>query len=515
MRHLILTSVVITALSVTFAHVAAAQPDNDQAPEIRPLRGDVYQVRVGGRVAVFAVTAAGIVVVDPLGRATAMWLREELMTRFPGQPVRFVVHSHHHFDRAEGGYVFQDAQVVAHREFNNNVDAARRSLPEFVALPDSNHNGAFDASELNGRPEAAGIASRDRNSDGSITPQELYVAVRSARTTYSRRFEIELANKTIQLIHPGPAFATDMTAVYFPAERLLFAADGPPVTTVPFSFGQFRPHDVFEWVHTLAALDFDELLFGDGHTMTRADLIELRDYLDDLRARAAEAYEQGRSLAALQLAGIDRYTNSPHYPARSVQVSAIYRTIRVLKLQVFGAAATNYDKPAGCEGFTVCSVGGAVPAATGGLTFLFSRSHGVVSELTLEQQTWNTRTRPSYTEEIALRQARGSLLWRVSPPTQSPLSLALLIGPSITFGDLRGVTRVEGKLVPTGGRHLVHSTAVRTGLTVGGDMVLGHRHRFVIPIRLTLTPSVPSYWPSHLNLRAGIGINTSLIRHID
>jgi len=514
MRYRFLSGVV-AMLSFTFPYVAAAQPDNDQAPEIRPLRGDLYQVRVGSRVAVFAVTPAGIVVVDPLGRATAMWLREELMTRFPGQLVRFVVNSHHHFDRAEGGYVFPDAQVVAHREFDNNVDAARRSLPEFVGLTDANHNGAFDASELTASPEAAGIASRDRNSDGRVTPQELYVAVRPARTTYSRRFEIKLADKTIQLIHPGPAFATDMTAVYFPAERLLFAADGPPVNTAPFLFGQFRPRDVFEWIHTLAALDFDELLFGDGSTMTHTDLVELRDYLDDIRARAAEAYEQGQSLAALQLAGIDRYTTSRHYPGRSMQVSAIYRTIRVLKLQVFGAAATNYDKPAGCESFTVCSVGGAVPAATGGLTFLFSRSHGVAGEVTLEQQTWNTRTRPSYTEEIALRQARGSLLWRFSPPTQSPLSLALLVGPSITFGDLRGVTRVEGKLVPTGGRHLVHSTESRTGFTVGGDFVLGRQHRFVIPIRVTLTPSVPMYWPSHVNLRAGVGINTGLIRHIN
>jgi len=515
MRRRILTSVVVTALSLTFAHAGAAQQDNDQAPEIRRLRGDVYQVRVGSRVGVFAVTPAGIVVVDPLGRATAMWLREELLRRFPGQRVRFVVNSHHHFDRAEGGYVFQDAQVVAHREFDNNVEAARRSLPEFVGLTDSNHNGAFDASELTGSPETAGIASRDRNSDGSVTPRELYAAVRPARTTYSRRFEIVLANKTIQLIHPGPAFATDLTAVYFPAERLLFAADGPPVNTAPFSFGQFRPRDVFEWIHTLAALDFDELLFGDGNTMTRADLIELRDYLDDIRARAAEAHEQGQSLAELQLIGVDRYTTSRHYPGRSLQVSAIYRTIRVLKFQVSGAGATNYDKPGRCQGFDECSVGGAVPAATGGLTFLFSRSNAVVGEITFERQTWNTRTRPTYSEEIALRQTRGSLLWRFSPPTRSPLSFALLAGPSVTFGDLRGVTRLQGALVPTGGRHIVHSTESRPGFTVGGDIVLGRSHRFMIPIRVTLTPSLPTYWPSHLNVRAGIGMNTSLIRHVD
>jgi len=72
MRYRFLSGVV-AMLSFTFPSVAVAQPDNDQAPEIRPLRGDLYQVRVGSRVAVFAVTPAGIVVVDPLGRATAMW----------------------------------------------------------------------------------------------------------------------------------------------------------------------------------------------------------------------------------------------------------------------------------------------------------------------------------------------------------------------------------------------------------------------------------------------------------
>lgn len=515
MRCRILTSAVAAVLSFIFPHAAGAQQGEDQVPEIRPLRGDLYQVRAGSRVSVFFVTPAGIVVVDPLGRATAMWLREELLRRFPGQPVRFIVNSHHHFDRAGGGYVFPDAQVVAHREFNNNLTAARRSLPDFLGLTDSNHDGAFDTSELAGSSEAGLMASEDRNGDGLVTPEELYVGVRQARTMYSRDFAIELANKTVQLIHPGPAFATDMTAVYFPAERLLFAAGGPPVNTAPFSFGQYRPRDVFEWIHTLAALDFDELLFGNGDTMTRTALIELRDYLDDLRARAADAYEQGQSLAALQLVAVDRYTTSPHYAGRSMQVSAIYHTIRVMKLQAFGAGATNYDKPAACEGFTICSVGGAVPAATGGLTFLFSRSNGLVGEITFEQQTWNTRTRPSYTEEIALRQTRGSLLWRFSPPTHSRLSVALLVGPTTTFGDLRGVTRLQGALVPTGGRHVVHSTASRAGFTIGGDIGFGRRHRVVIPVRMTVTPSLPTYWPSHVNFRAGVGINAGLLRHVD
>ncbi|HYS25420.1 MAG TPA: hypothetical protein VEP46_07445, partial [Vicinamibacterales bacterium] len=207
---------------------------------------------------------------------------------------------------------------------------------------------------------------------------------------------------------------------------------------------------------------------------------------------------------------------SPHFASRSAQIAAVYRTVRLLKLQAFAAAATSYDRPdrSRCVGYTLCALGGAVPAGTSGLELLAGRWVGVAGELELGQQTWNTRQRPLYGEEIALRQSRGSALLRVNPPSRGLLSYAVLGGASVTVGDARGMTHVEGALIPTGGRHAVHFADKRLGYTMGVDLMVGGRFGLVVPIRMTYTPSIPAYWPSHLNLRAAVGVNARLFRHV-
>src|SRR5262245_14687231 len=71
-------------------------------PQIGRLRGDLYRVDAGDRHTVFLVTSEGIVLSDPIDRETARWLKSELATRFPDRPVKYVLLTHHHFDRAEG-----------------------------------------------------------------------------------------------------------------------------------------------------------------------------------------------------------------------------------------------------------------------------------------------------------------------------------------------------------------------------------------------------------------------------
>jgi glyoxylase-like metal-dependent hydrolase (beta-lactamase superfamily II) len=507
----------VVVAACTIADVARAQDAAPLDAEIRQILGDLYEVRAGGQIAVFLVTPQGIILGDPLNRPTAVWLRGELSSRFPNRPVRYVVHSHHHFDRAEDGGVFDTAQVVAHREFNSEVAAARSSLPAFVAVTDSNLNGRFDPSEIAGSSDAALILSRDRNGDGIVTATELYSQVRPARITYSKRLTIMLGGKSVELVHPGPAYARDMTVLYFPEQRVVFAADAPPVTTAPFSFGPFRPRDVYEWIHAIAPLDFDMLIFGNGETLARADLVGLAAYLDAMRSKVADASEQGTSLAEAQARVVlDQYRASPHYAGRSTQIAAVYRTVQLLKLEVSAVGVSNYDRPdsSHCASYTLCAVGGAVPAATGAAAFLFGKGFGVAGELTLGQQSWNTRTRPLYQEEIALRQSRGSVLFRFAPPRSSRLSYAFLGGASTTVGDARGMTHLLGAFVPAGGRHNVHSNELRIGYTAGVDVLLDGRFGLVVPVRATYTPSLPQYWPSRVNIRAGIGMSLRLLRHV-
>src|SRR5262245_14442394 len=96
--------------------------------EINQLRDDLYTARMGTQYTVFLVTADGVILGDPINYLFARWLRDELAARFPGRPVRYVVFSHHHFNRADGGSVFPNVRYVAQNNFNNELNAARRTL---------------------------------------------------------------------------------------------------------------------------------------------------------------------------------------------------------------------------------------------------------------------------------------------------------------------------------------------------------------------------------------------------
>jgi glyoxylase-like metal-dependent hydrolase (beta-lactamase superfamily II) len=63
---------------------------------------NVYVFRYGGGQAMFVVTSAGVIATDPIGYG-----RPEVGTTYvaelrkvTNQPIRHVVYSHHHFDRA-------------------------------------------------------------------------------------------------------------------------------------------------------------------------------------------------------------------------------------------------------------------------------------------------------------------------------------------------------------------------------------------------------------------------------
>ncbi len=57
------------------------------------VRGSLFRARDGARTTLFLVTPEGILLTDPLNVEFARWLKSELDTRFPGQPVRYVVYS--------------------------------------------------------------------------------------------------------------------------------------------------------------------------------------------------------------------------------------------------------------------------------------------------------------------------------------------------------------------------------------------------------------------------------------
>ena len=297
---------------------------------ITNIRGDLYRVQDGAHYTVFLVTPAGIILGDPINTQAATWLKAELARRFPNRPVRYVLYSHHDFDHASGASVFNDtAEVLGHADVNSELKRAQTAVPEFFAALDTNKNGRFEESEMTG-PFASLLSSRDRNGDGTVTPAELYTDVMPTEASYSRRRIITLGGKTVEMVHPGPAHARDMTVLLFPAERALFAVDFLPVRALPFGFAPSTPEEVIASARVVEALDFDTFVPGHGNVGTKGDVVAFRQYVEDLTRAVREGINAGRTLEQIQASSVlDKYKDWPNFAQqKNANVAEVYSLLR-------------------------------------------------------------------------------------------------------------------------------------------------------------------------------------------
>jgi len=477
----------VIGLSAVLALGAAAQSLHAQEStsgarnqEITPLRGNLYQVRDGREHTVFLVTRDGIVVVDPLSRPAAMALKEELESRFPGVPVRYVVLTHHHADRTAGAGVFDAAQRVANRAFNEQLARSRR------------------ANEAE------------------------YRFVREVRDSFDTRRTIRIGDTSVQLVHVRSTHATDMTVVYFADERTLFAVAPPPVNATPFTFDGVRAGDAYAWIDTVVELQPERLMFDDGTTMEGAALQQLAEYLRTIRNGVLAAYERGSSLTETQATSpLAAQPAGPHSSASATHIAAVYRSLRLVRVELSARAITNYtsrNSSDACEGtWSICSAGGTVSGGTGSIAVTLGNRFGALAEATYSQQYWSSRARTGFQEETALRLSRTALLFRYGGPRPGRFSYLPVVGLSRTDGDVRGLSHVTGVLTPIGGYHLITDRTTRTGLTVGVDLLAttGGGFSISVPIRLTrINGKRPEHWPAMFDVQAGIGISVPVMRHV-
>jgi glyoxylase-like metal-dependent hydrolase (beta-lactamase superfamily II) len=322
--------IIVAAAAALWAASAAAQ--NTPTREIVQVRGDLYFVRGGSHNTVFLVTPDGIIMGDPISTELATWLKAELDRRF-GKTVQHIVYSHHDFDHAEGAAVFgRSTQVVAHENVVRNLDGRLHRLAG--GNVDTNGNGRLEREEARGG-YLSNFDRLDRNKDNAITPAEMNQEIRMPDVTYNTRHTLSLGGKTVELIHPGRNHSDDMTVMYFPAERAVFAVDfiypGTTPNTRANSAYDWTP--LREWIASLKAveaLDFDTFLGGHGRQGTKAEVTMNREFLEDVAAAVAKGMAEGKSLAELKKTiTLDKYSAWPNFAAnRETHIEAAYYNLR-------------------------------------------------------------------------------------------------------------------------------------------------------------------------------------------
>jgi glyoxylase-like metal-dependent hydrolase (beta-lactamase superfamily II) len=280
---------------VSIAPAVAQQPQGPPRRSITRIAPDLYRVQNNDHYTVFLVTPAGIILADPINVDAAAWIKVQLTERFPNAPVRYVLYSHHHQDHASGAAVFNDtATLVAHENFAAALKASA------------------------GVNEAAA---------------KRFVAVLPPESTYKDRRTITLGGKRVEMIYMGPTgHAPDMTALLFPAERVLFGVDVVAIKTVPGSNTMANGAPVEEYVNALKVvevLDFDIVAPGHGPMGKKADIAEHRQYYEKIAARVAAGIAKGQTLEQIQAAKImDEYKDWIEYDEdNDINIANVYKTL--------------------------------------------------------------------------------------------------------------------------------------------------------------------------------------------
>lgn len=207
-----------------------------------------------GYISMFVVTGDGVLAIEPVDTSHSQGLVEAIRS-VTDEPIRYLFHSHNHWDHSRGGQVFRDegATIVAHEKAVEWMSA--NPHPEMV-LPDESWSGP--------------------------------------------RRDIALGGTTLELHYLGMNHGVGMTVFLLPARRLAYIAD--LVTPERLLFTIVPDFNIREWERTLReieGMEFDRAVFSHNRNATplqggtKQDITDTLQYIRDLRAAIHAEIESG------------------------------------------------------------------------------------------------------------------------------------------------------------------------------------------------------------------------------
>ncbi len=212
--------------------------------EITKVAGDVYRFQNSFHFSLVTVTDDGVVIVDPINRNAATWLRDNLKT-ITDKPITHLIYSHSHADHASGGQIYKDAGAKV--------------------IAQSNAPDAIDGVKI------------DKRFDDTMT--------------------LEAGGKTFELTFLGEGHGVDLIAVVVRPENVAFITDAASPKRLPFR--SMSNSDIDGWINQIKkieALDFEIFAPAHGVIGVKADATDARVYMEKLRARVLEGLKSGQAV---------------------------------------------------------------------------------------------------------------------------------------------------------------------------------------------------------------------------
>ena len=259
--------------------VASAQ--QPAAPQFATTKVDgtdnVYVFRYGNAQSMFVVTSAGVIATDPIGygrpEAVVTYV-DEIKKVAGGQPIKYVIYSHHHFDHIAGGKPFKDAGAtfVAHKRAQERLTRLR---DPHTVLPDE---------------------------------------------TMDNNRTITLGDTTLELTYLGLNHSDSSIVMRLPKQKVLFAVDFISVGSFP-GRGMIDSYPL-EWEDSLKkvlTMDWDKLIPGHpgqpgGRLGTKQDVQDLLTLLQDASAAVKAEAQTGKCWDAVEKGlKLPKYESWPGY----------------------------------------------------------------------------------------------------------------------------------------------------------------------------------------------------------
>ena len=205
------------------------------------------------------VTSKGAVVVDTLPfpqetRELLAFVQKERLR------VPYVIDTHGHADHANGSYLFEEADLVAHQCCRDILRKhGERVLEEAKAE----------------------------------TPAVAEVQLRLPSITFDQEMTLRLGDRTMQLMSL-PGHTPDSIGVYIEEDKILFAGDA--VMPVPYIVGGDRAA-MIDSLRAIGQLSLENIVQGHGEVILRGEVEEALEtsifYLETIYEKVKEAVEAG------------------------------------------------------------------------------------------------------------------------------------------------------------------------------------------------------------------------------
>jgi glyoxylase-like metal-dependent hydrolase (beta-lactamase superfamily II) len=274
------------------APTPAMAPAMAAAHDLTHVAGAVWRFRSNAHYGLVMVTAKGAVVVDPINTETAQWLKGELARRLNGLKVVKVAYSHHDWDHASGAAVFGPVPIVS------RVQTVAALVP----------------------PNDPAARERFVKQFADVAPP--------TETFAGKVHRIVLDGHVMELRAQPARHATDLSYVWFPAERILFVVDVISPGRVPFrDMAEYDEADVKQVLDSALSYKARYIVGGHGAIGNDQSIRDLGGYYAALRKAVADGIARGLSLDAIkQQVTMDSYKSWGDYDAfRAMNVEGMYR----------------------------------------------------------------------------------------------------------------------------------------------------------------------------------------------